>query len=110
MKLSQFSTATRRSLGAVVITSLLALGGVAAGIAPASAAPTAPSCINRQVIQWYSVILTNNCPQGAGYYLKVIFDNAPDSNCFWLASGDSRRVDGDRRFPLIQYSRTVICG
>jgi hypothetical protein len=111
VKLSQFSTATRRSLRTAVITSLLAVSGVAAGIAPASAAaPSAPACIKRDVIQWYSVVLTNNCPPGAGYYLKVIFDNAPDSNCSWLASGASRRVDGDRRYPFIQYNRTVICG
>ncbi|TYB62176.1 hypothetical protein FXF51_25990 [Nonomuraea sp. PA05] len=111
MKISQISTATRRKFRTVVITALLAVGGVAVGATAAFAdEPTAPACINRQNIQWYSVILTNNCPPGAGYYLKVIFDSAPDSSCFWLASGASRRVDGDTRYPYIEYNRTVVCG
>lgn len=36
--------------------------------------------------------------------------NCPDSNYFWLASGASRRVDGEMRYPFIQYNRTVVCG
>ncbi|GAA1636634.1 hypothetical protein [Actinoplanes couchii] len=98
----------RHKVGAVVTTALMTAGLVAVGAAPALAA-SAPSCISRNNIQWYSVILTNNCPQGAGYNVRVIWNNAPDSGCYWLPAPGQLRVNGDTRYPFISYNSTVLC-
>jgi hypothetical protein len=96
----------RHKVQSIVTTALLAGGALAVTAAPASAGP--PGCIYTRVENVRSVTVFNNCPQGAGYYLRVIWNNASDSSCFWLGSGQSRWVH-EGHSPFTSYGRTVLC-
>jgi hypothetical protein len=98
-----------RKVRAVAVTGLLTLGALAVSVAPASAG-TAPACIDTYGTGHHtSVIVANNCPQGAGYNLRVIWNSAPDGSCFWLPAGQQRRVGGNASYPFINFDKVVTC-
>ena len=96
----------RHKILSVATTALLATGAIAVTPTPALAAT--PSCIYTRVENVRSVTVFNNCPQGAGYYLRVLWNWAPASSCFWLQAGQSRWVH-EGHSPFTSYRSTVLC-
>ncbi|HEU5160361.1 MAG TPA: hypothetical protein VFU43_25410 [Streptosporangiaceae bacterium] len=93
---------------AVTTAGLLGVGIVAVTTPPAFAAPgdLAPSCISRTLKTFNVVTLTSNCAYG--YHIRVIWDLAPDSDCFWLGSGQTV-TKANYQSPLVTYGKTVLC-
>ena len=98
-------------IGAGVLASGLIL--VVSAPVPAFAATEAPSCIQRTigstggVPSSVKVTLTNRC--ASNKKLKVIWNNAHDSDCFTLVIGKSTSRSSSIAKPFSSYDKTVLC-
>ncbi|GAB3716266.1 hypothetical protein [Nocardiopsis oceani] len=64
----------------------------------------APDCVDRNLYSAGFVMLTNQCSTAQD--VKVVISMGFDSNCLYLAPGDTRQVD----IPLFgSYDKTVTC-